>query len=303
MTITSLTLPSTENTVQTKINEIIDEVNSGSSSSSLDIGMTVFAPFPLTNASLHLFDGTLLQYGSYQAFIDHIASIYDASASYFCSEADWQTAVSTYGVCGKFVYDSVNNTVRLPKYNSKIYTGGGEAAVKGNGKTLGLTNGNRNFGMYGATNSNLNGQETGYNTSIGTSVNGGTNLDSKTIGITSDATKSGIIADLANITTSLEGYYYIVIATTTKTAIEVDIDEIATDLNGKADTDLSNVTNTFKDTNYNASFCWGTMTSFNTTSIVMQNMALVNASQTGFSVKTGVTTPIRWRVQGYLQET
>ena len=37
--------------------------------------------------------------------------------------------------------------------------------------------------------------------------------------------------------------YYIVIATTTKTDIEVDIDEIATDLNGKADTDLVNVNN------------------------------------------------------------
>jgi hypothetical protein len=35
--------------------------------------------------------------------------------------------------------------------------------------------------------------------------------------------------------------YYIVVATSTKTDIEVDIDEIATDLNGKADVDLSNV--------------------------------------------------------------
>jgi hypothetical protein len=37
---------------------------------------------------------------------------------------------------------------------------------------------------------------------------------------------------------------YIVIATSSKTDIQVDIDEIATDLNGKADNDLTNVTDT-----------------------------------------------------------
>jgi hypothetical protein len=54
--------------------------------------------------------------------------------------------------------------------------------------------------------------------------------------------ESGLIADLSNITTSLDCYYYIVITTSTKTDIQVDIDEIATDLNGKADVDLSNCT-------------------------------------------------------------
>ena len=45
---------------------------------------------------------------------------------------------------------------------------------------------------------------------------------------------------------TIKGYYYIVIATSTKTDIQVDIDEIATDLNGKADTDLTNITNQAK---------------------------------------------------------
>lgn len=36
--------------------------------------------------------------------------------------------------------------------------------------------------------------------------------------------------------------YYIVVATSTKTGIQIDIDEIATDLNGKADVDLTNCT-------------------------------------------------------------
>ncbi len=33
----------------------------------------------------------------------------------FTDEPQWQSSVSTYGSCGKFVYDSTNNTVRLPK--------------------------------------------------------------------------------------------------------------------------------------------------------------------------------------------
>ena len=76
----------------------------------------------MTDAGLHLLDGTLLPYGIYKEFIDYIADLYteNPSANYFCTESEWQTSVNTYGVCGKFVYDSTNNTVRLPKVTGKI---------------------------------------------------------------------------------------------------------------------------------------------------------------------------------------
>ena len=172
-----------------------------------------------------------------------------ANKACFIDEPMWQNTVNTYGVCGKFVYDSVNNTVRLPKYNSKIYTGGGTAPVVGNGMTLGLTNGTYNVGLRGGSTTGvtlLNGSTLIYGSPIGSATNESQSLNGTTVGITTDPTKSGIIADLANITTSLDGYYYIVIATSTKTDIQVDIDEIATDLNGKADTDLNNVNNQAK---------------------------------------------------------
>lgn len=89
--------------------------------------------------------------------------------NYFTDEASWQSSLSNYGYCKKFVYDSVNNTVRLPKY---IYEPENEE-------------------------------------------------------------NPGVLANYL---------YYIVIATSVQTDIQVDIDEIATDLNGKADKDLSNVT-------------------------------------------------------------
>lgn len=228
MTISKLVQDIKNSDIIKKINEIIDASTGGSSR---NIGEIVKSTVPLTDAGLHLLDGSLLAYGSYKAFIDYIASIYDTSASYFTDETTWQNEVTTYGVCGKFVYDNVNNTVRLPKYNSKIYTGGGEAQVKGDGKTLGLTNGSLNSGLIYTD--GVYFSSGAYGKSVSTSDLGSAPNLSGTIGVTTDPTKSGIIADLSTITTSLDGYYYIVVATSTKTEIEVDINEVMTDLNGK----------------------------------------------------------------------
>ena len=216
-----------------------------------NIGEIVSSTIPLTDAGLHLLDGALISgSGSYSAFVDYIADLYGDGTnipSYFCTEAQWQTAVTTYGVCGKFVYDSANNTVRLPKYSNKIYTKDlvSTAPVIGNGMTLGLTNGNSLLGVNAGSTGNRVAifNNNTYGTPIGTvNSNYSSQTPDSSVGITTDGSKSGIIADLANITTSLDGYYYIVVATSTKTSIEVDIDEIATDLNGKADVDLTNCT-------------------------------------------------------------
>ena len=220
--------------------------------SSRNVGEIISSTLPLTDAGLHLLDGTLLQYGIYKEFIDYIANLYaeNPNANYFTTESAWQQSVTTYGVCGKFVYDSVNNTVRLPKYSNKIYTKSisSTASVVGDGLALGLTVGSSyTYGLSTDKNPNrLSAYSTAYGKPIPTSgLSEGIYPDSnKAVGVVTDPTKSGLIAQLSDITTSLDGYYYIVIATSTKTDVQVDIDEIATDLNGKADTDLTNVTNT-----------------------------------------------------------
>lgn len=205
---------------------------------SRNIGEIVASTIPLTDAGLHLLDGALIDgNGIYADFVDYISNL-DLTANYFCTEAEWQQSVTDYGVCGKFVYDSVNNTVRLPKYNSKIYTGGGEAPVVGNGKTLGLTDGLNTYGIYSQSGdyARFVGNTNLANVNAGTGTSGQGNMSRDVaLGITNNETESGIIAQLSNITTLLDGYYYIVIATSTKTDIQVDIDEIATDLNGKVD--------------------------------------------------------------------
>ena len=225
-----------------------DQIISGQATlvgESRNIGQIIPSAIPLTDAGLHLLDGSLiLGSGIYSAFVDYIAGL-DLTANYFCTEQEWQTTVTTYGVCGKFVYDSVANTVRLPKYNSKIYTGDGTAPVVGNGIALGVTDGTNNTGVYSyyVNYATLYGSTGTYGANVGSTPPVGTYLlNQKAIGLTNDGDKSGVIANLANITTSLDGYYYIVVATSTKTDIQVDIDEIATDLNGKVNTaDLAEV--------------------------------------------------------------
>lgn len=223
------------------------DIQGGGSGSSRQIGEIVTSTIPLTDAGLHLLDGALISgSGSYGDFVTYISGLVSTYPNLFTTESGWQDTVTQYGVCGKFVYDSVANTVRLPKYSNKIYTQelDATAPVVGNGMSLGLTNGDVYCGLSHNTASpyHLGGAPTGYGAQIGQNCPTTNALGSqKSVGVTTNASYSGIIAQLSNITTSLDGYYYIVVATTTKTEIEVDIDEIATDLNGKADTDLLNV--------------------------------------------------------------
>ena len=223
---------------------------------SRNIGEIVASTTPLTDAGLHLLDGSKLQYGSYKSFIDYIATLYNSGdySAIFDTEANWQSAMATYGVCSKFVYDSVNNTVRLPKYGNQIITTNpsittaSTVPVKGNGMTLGLTDGNTGRGTVVASNGTIGWQNGAYGHVVSTTASGNFTYAYGYAGVTTNATKSGIIADTSNLLSitnySLDCYYYIVIATTTKTDIQVDIDEIATDLNGKADVDLTNLSST-----------------------------------------------------------
>jgi hypothetical protein len=155
----------------------------------------------------------------------------------FTDEGQWQAAVSTYGVCGKFVYDSVNNTVRLPKITG-FTEGTIDPTVLGDLTEAGLPNITGSFGPCVAT-SWGSGAFYHITSAGGTAGVGGTDYPS--VGFNASRSNS-IYGNSSTVQPqSIKVLYYIVIATSTKTSIEVDIDEIVTDLNGKADVDLSNV--------------------------------------------------------------
>ena len=210
-----------------------------------NVGEIISSTLPLTDAGLHLLDGALLQYGIYKEFIDYIADLYTANpdANYFTTEALWQQSVTTYGVCGKFVYDSVANTVRLPKVTG-IIEGTTDASALGDlieaglpAMTTGTAGGhNHSYTRYAS----LNGA---YTAAYNNGCLGGTGDSTSWNGDHTHTINTGVRTTDTVQPQTIKAFYYIVIANSTKTEIQSDIDEITTDLNGKADTDLTNVTN------------------------------------------------------------
>jgi hypothetical protein len=205
---------------------------------SRNIGEIIQSTIPLTDAGLHLLDGAVINgAGSYAKFVNYIAGLVSNYPDLFTTEANWQSAVTTYGVCGKFVYDSTNNTVRLPKITG-FTEGTIDPTTLGNLTQAGLPN---ITGAFGSTGSGTTATGAFYRKSGSMSSNaaGGSNADHTEF----DASRSSSI--YGNSTTvqpqAIKVLYYIVIANSVKTNIEVDIDEVMTDLNGKADVDLSNV--------------------------------------------------------------
>lgn len=82
---------------------------------------------------------------------------------------------------------------------------GTEAAVVGNGMTLGITDGTNNFGVNGrdVSASVLSGSTNTYGTNTGTNGGGSYISSLKSIGVTTDPEKSGIIANLPTITVNI----------------------------------------------------------------------------------------------------
>lgn len=226
-------------------------------SSGRNVGELIPTLIPLQDANLHLLDGALLQYGTYKEFIDYIATLYGDGTSipsYFCTESEWQASVTQYGVCGKFVYDSTNNTVRLPKVTGKI-DGTTDLNALGDLEPLfvRLPNITGSWGPSGyrfATSNydNITGAFT-YSTSTGDRPP--YNASGDAVIMQFDASRSSSVysgngSDTAIHEQAIKCFIYIVIATSSKTEIQTNIDEIATDLNGKADVDLSNATDQAK---------------------------------------------------------
>jgi len=235
--------------INTALNNNWDKIDEAISNSggARNIGEIVASTIPLTDAGLHLLDGALISgLGSYSEFVQYIANLYtnNPTANYFTDETTWQDTVNNYGVCGKFVYDSVNNTVRLPKITGKV-DGTTDINALGDLEPLFI----RLPNIIGAFNpGNHDPQTSGafYST-----WNGSREYSSEWQGhrVTLDASRSSSVysgngSDTTIHEQAINVLLYIVIATSTKTDIDVDIDNVVSDLNGKADTDLTNITDT-----------------------------------------------------------
>lgn len=231
-------------------------------STSLIPNQTIVSELPLTDANLHLKDGALLSgSGAYSDYVDLIAEIYnsgDATTS-FCTEAEWQTSNTNYGFCNKFVYDSVANTVRLPKVNSehgaliKSYSSGDSwYRIYQDGwceqsNKIDISSAETTIQLlvpYVDTNYtvlNSDGWLSGTPASTNSCVRVLSN-SSFTAYFNSGYERwfACGYTDISDLQTA-PIYEYIVVGIVSKTQIQIDIDNVLADLANKADKDFSNV--------------------------------------------------------------
>ena len=106
-----------------------------------------------------------------------------------------------------FVVNTTDETFRLPLKNGQ--EGVFANSVKGNGIPLGLTDGTNNAGLICNTSTliRLMGRINNYGDDIGTSIKTGDILE-KSIGITTDASKSGMVVD-TTVPTGYNLYYFV----------------------------------------------------------------------------------------------
>lgn len=164
-----------------------------------------------------------------------------------CTYTEYDSEVQTSGQCFRWAVDETNKKFKVPKIQNRILDITKPIPIKGNGKTLGLTDGVSNAGLSnqaGAQNwVSLFAKLEGYDTDIRTPIsvqNGNILNPNSTVGVTSDSTKSGIETDPDNIAYKTIKYF-VIVATKSINQSEIDWSQYITSLEGKANTDLSNV--------------------------------------------------------------
>ena len=83
------------------------------------IGEIIQSALPLTDAGVHLLDGSQIQNsGIYAQFCTYVANLQADYPDLFCTEAEFTASVEAYGSCDKFVNGA--SYIRLPKQSQTI---------------------------------------------------------------------------------------------------------------------------------------------------------------------------------------
>ena len=124
-----------------------------------------------------------------------------------------------------FVLNTADETFRLP-LKTKLASG---KVVVGNGMALGLTNGTKNTGLRWSTSVSLSADVNSYGTNVGGSTGGQSFEKDESLGITTDATKSGIELSDSGL------YLYFYIGETVQNANLIDAGRVGEQLANKVD--------------------------------------------------------------------
>jgi hypothetical protein len=215
------------------------------SSLARNVGELVHSIVPLTDAGLHLLDGTELQdNGVYAQGIAKIKALQTNYPGLFTTEADWQASVTAHGVCGKFVAGT--GTLRLPKITGFMEgtidsTALGDLVEAGLPNITGNSGSGSTYGYYVAGGSGTGALRASNSNNRSASSNTGAGYGS----ITFDASLSNAIYGNSQTVQpqAIKGFVYIVLAHYAKTPVQANLDNYATDLNSRATVDMANVNN------------------------------------------------------------
>lgn len=216
--------------------------------SSLPAGFIIPAVGKISDERFTLLDGkTLSRAGTYEAFCNKVVSEVQAGNWFACSEDEYNSDISTYGQCGKFVVS--NDYIRIPTITRFI---GATVTLSEIGKTYkeSLPNITGILGFGGSvTRTGAFGAEPTY---VGGSYGGGDTAAANYFTNFNASRSSSTYQDNAKVQPDHTKYpYYMVVSTEGQTAnVEIDINKIYEDLNLKANNDLSSVSSvssTFKE--------------------------------------------------------
>ena len=208
--------------------------------SSLPTGFIIPAVGKISDERFTLLDGkTLSRAGTYEAFCNKVVSEVQAGNWFACSEDEYNSDISTYGQCGKFVVS--NDYIRIPTITRFI---GATITLSEIGKTYkeSLPNITGTVGSGNNSTGQLATGAFGTTTDIVFTPSGGRYA---MYNATFDASRvSPTYQEGAKVQPDHTKYpYYMVVSTEGQTAeVEIDINNVYEDLNIKANTSLSNLT-------------------------------------------------------------
>lgn len=133
-----------------------------------------------------------------------------------------QNIYAESGVAWYFILDTTNTRFKLPRINIEREELLQTLRSKGNGKTIGFTDGTTNVGLLNYGNDALISRTGAYDSDIGSNGKTGTYNTGKTLGLATDSTKSGIITSMTDSVSVYKGnqYLYFYVGEYTQTAIQ-----------------------------------------------------------------------------------
>ena len=92
-----------------------------------NLGEIFYSALPLESSQVHLLDGSVLTDAT--ELYDYLESIKDTNPDLFTTDSEFNSEVESTGKCNKFVINTDNKTVRIPKGDSNNYIEIGRAHV------------------------------------------------------------------------------------------------------------------------------------------------------------------------------